>query len=132
MRVKVTATRPAPLSIRELLTRMVRGQGPLEVVQRRQIPYWQERGWVRDGNRYSGSYQTRYGAFRGSIEQHGNHHFDFFIYDPPDALRRHSHWACFQDRRQGWYLAHMAKRPADVCSGIMTIERLITEAFENR
>lgn len=79
MRVKVTATRPAPLSIRELLTRMVRGQGPLEVVQRRQIPYWQERGWVRDGNRYSGSYQTRYGAFRGSIEQHGNHHFDFLF-----------------------------------------------------
>ena len=30
------------------------GARPLISVQRREIPYWQERGWVRDGNRLHG------------------------------------------------------------------------------
>jgi predicted acyl esterase len=94
------------------------------------IPYWQERGWTQTGSRYTGAYQIPYAAFQGWIEQHRSGQIDFFLYLPSDEIRRCSHWACFQHRGNDWYLIHMRKEPKDVGSGIMTIERLITEAYE--
>ena len=35
-----------------------------------------------------------------------------------------------QECGEGWYLVHMGQRPRDISSGILTIERLITEAYE--
>ena len=66
MRVKDLGTRPAPASIRELFSRVVRGHAPAIPVHRRQISYWQERGWTQTGSRYTGAYQTPYAAFQGS------------------------------------------------------------------
>jgi len=129
VRVKDLGNRPAPASLRELIARVVRGHGPAIAVQRRQIPYWQERGWTRNGNTYSGSYQAPYAAFWGQITEHRGGHIDFMLYNPANEIRSCS-WACFQDRGNEWYLIHMAKHPKDVSSGIMTIERLIKEAYE--
>ncbi len=109
---------------------MMRGQGPSTVVERRQIPYWQERGWNRQGNVYNGNYQTAHGAFQGWIEQERSGHICFYLYKPSREIQRHGHWVCFQHRGNDWYLVHMGKEPGDVSSGIMTIERLITEAHE--
>lgn len=130
MRVKQLGTRPAPASIRELFSRVVRGQAPRISIQRRQIPYWQERGWTREGATLSGSYQTPYAAFRGQIIEHRGGHIDFWLYMPSDEIRRCGHWSCFQHRGNDWYLIHMARKAKDASSGIMTIERLITEAYE--
>ena len=130
MRVKDLGTRPARNAIRELVSRVVRGHAPSTIVQRREIPYWRERGWTRDGNRYSGSYQTPYAAFQGSIEEERFGRITFYLYNPSHQIRNHSHWACFAPRGNDWYLVHMARRPKDVSSGILTIERLITEAYE--
>ena len=58
MRIKELGSRPAPATIRDLWSRVVRGRGPVVSVQRRQIPYWEERGWTRKGNTYTGNYQT--------------------------------------------------------------------------
>jgi hypothetical protein len=93
------------------------------------LPYWQERGWTRSGDTYTGEYQTAHGSFRGEIEDRGRGNIRFFLFDPPDALRSSSHWACFQPRGWGRYLVHMARRPADVASGILTIERLLAECL---
>jgi hypothetical protein len=131
MRVTITGTRNITSTARDLLSRVVRPHTPVERVQRRQIPYWQERGWTRQGNQYRGTYQTAYGAFTGWIEQRLGNHIDFFLHNPPPALQRHSHWSCFQDRGDNWYAVHMSRRPADVSSGIITIERLLTEALED-
>lgn len=131
MRIKDLGNRPAPASIRELFSRVVRGRGPAIKVQRRQVPYWQERGWTRNGSTYTGTYQTRYGAFWGEIAEHSASDIEFFLYMPSDEIRRHSHWVCFQHRGNDWYLVHMGRCPKDVSSGILTIERLITEAFES-
>jgi hypothetical protein len=131
VRLKDLGSRPAPASIRSLLSRMVRGHGPTVPVQRRQIPYWQERGWNHSGNAYTGAYQTRYAAFSGEIIEHRGNDIEFFLYAPSDAIRRHSHWACFQHRGNDWYLVHMGRRPKDVSSGILAIERVITEAYES-
>ncbi len=131
MRIKNLGTRPAPASIRELFSRVVRGRSPLEHVERRQVPYWHEKGWNRSGNVYTGNYQTPYQAFRGEIAEHRGGHIDFFLHNPSAEIRHHSHWTCFQHRGNDWYLVHMGKPPKDVSSGIITIERLITEAFES-
>ena len=130
MRVKNLGSRPAPASLLQLFGNVMRGQGPSIAVERRQIPYWQEHGWTRQGNIYTGSYQTRYSAFQGWIEQERSGHINFCIYNPPQVLRSHSHWTCFQHRGNDWYLVHMAKQPKDVSSGIITIEKLIKEAYE--
>jgi hypothetical protein len=130
VRVRNLGTRTAPVSIRDLLSRVVRGQAPTTVVQRRQIPYWQEQGWTRRGNTYNGSYQSPYAAFWGEIAEHRGGHIDFLLYNPSAEIRRHSHWVCFQHRGNDWYMVHMAKQPRDVSSGIITIERLITESYE--
>lgn len=131
MRVKDLGSRPAPASLRDLFSRLVRGRGPSTPVARREIPVWQERGWRRDGaNAYAGSYQTPYGAFAGWIEQDRSGRLHFFLFRPSEEIRRHSHWTCFQHRGSDWYLVHMSRRPKDVSSGIITIEKLITEAHQ--
>jgi len=106
-------------------------RGPAVHIRRRPIPYWQERGWRLVGDVYSGTYQTPYGSFLGRVEDRGFNHFRFYITDPPAALKRSAHWSCFQPRGGKGYKVHMARRPRDASSGIITIERLITEAFES-
>jgi len=129
MRVKELGTRPAPVSFREVFSRWVRGHGPSVVVQRREIPYWQERGWTRHGNEYAGSYQTPHAAFYGRIEESRSGHITFYLHNPSREIQASSHWACFVPRGGGWFMVHMARRPKDVSSGIITIERVITEAY---
>jgi hypothetical protein len=131
MRVKEVGTRPAPATMREILSRVVRGHGPAIEVRRREIPYWEERGWTRRGRTYTGSYQTPYAAFQGRIEEGSwSGSLSFYLLNPSRQIRTCSHWACFAPRGGDWYLVHMARRPKDVSSGILTIERLITEAYE--
>jgi hypothetical protein len=130
MRVKELGTRPAPAAIREIFSRVVRGHAPSIHVHRREIPYWQERGWTRDGNNYTGSYQTPYATFPGWIEESWSGSITCFLYNPSRQIRHHSHWACFAPRDGDWYFVHMARRPKDVSSAILTIERLITEAHQ--
>jgi hypothetical protein len=130
MRVKDLGSRPAPVSLRQLLARVMRGRGPLERVERRELPYWQERGWQREGDAYKGVYQSPYAAFQGWIDQERSGHLSFYLYNPSAEIRRNCHWPCFQHRGNDWYLVHMYRQPKDVGSGIITIERLITESYE--
>ena len=130
MRVINLGTRPASASLLETLKRATRGHAPAIPVERRQTPYWQERAWKLDGNTYTGNYQTPYAAFQGWIEQERSGHINFYVHNPSPEIRGHSHWTCFQHRGNDWYLVHMARQPKDVSSGIITIERLITEAYE--
>jgi len=129
MRVRELGNRPAPATIREIFSRLVRGHGPAIFVRRREIPYWAERGWTRTGNTYTGTYHTPYASFHGRIEEGWSGSLDFFLYHPSREIERCSHWSCFVPRGDGWYLVHMARRPKDASSGIITIERLITEAY---
>lgn len=133
MRVKDLGTRPVSASVRDFLSRLGRQpqqQRQVVVVQRREIPYWQERGWLQDGRIFRGAYQTPYGSFVGYIEQERSGRLNFHLHNPPHQLRDHDHWTCFQHRGSDWYSVHMAKEPRDLSSGIMTIEKLITEAYE--
>jgi len=124
VKVRVVQSRRAPSDVADSVPAS-RVHAPAHTVKRQQLPYW-SRAWVRQGREYSGTYQTPFGAFAGWICEGSE--TEFYIYQPPEAIRHHSHWPCFQPRRDGWYLVHMVRRPGDVSSGIMTIERLLTEA----
>ncbi|MEN6532643.1 MAG: hypothetical protein ABFD89_03215 [Bryobacteraceae bacterium] len=128
MKVRVLGSRPAPAHLREFTLRTVPQRRPCERVQRRQIPYWQESGWTWTGKGYSGRYQTPRGSFPGFVEERLGR-LEFYIHEPPQALKSDSHWVCFQERDKGWYRVHMGKRPADVSTGIMTLERLVSQAL---
>ena len=131
MGLRDLGTRAAPASLRAIISHLTRGHAPAIPVQRRQIPYWQERGWTRQGdNTYAGNYQTAYGAFQGWIEVERSGRINFFLNTPSQQIRSHSHWTCFQQRNDGWYLIHMGREARDISSGILTIERLITEAYQ--
>ena len=130
MRIKDLGTRAAPAGLRDLFAHARRGHAPATAVVRREMPYWQEHGWVQQSNQYTGAYQTRYASFVGWIEVERSGHINFYLHSPSDDIRSHSHWTCFQHRGNDWYLVHMGRQPKDVSSGIMTIERLIKEAYE--
>lgn len=99
------------------------------LIRRAEVPYWQHRGWTRTGNRYRGTYQTAYGSFTGCVEDQAGQ-VQYWIHQPPQELRSSGHWACFQKRSDGWYSIHMRIPPKDIGSGILTVERLIAEAFQ--
>ncbi len=131
MRIKDLGTRAASASLRAIISQVTaRGHAPAITVERRIRPYWEERGWTRQGNTYSGNYQTRYGAFQGWIEQDRSGRIHFYLRAPSDAIRSHGHWTCFQHRNDDWFLIHMGREAKDVSSGIMIIEQLIREAYE--
>ena len=103
---------------------------PPVLIPRAELPYWQEHGWKRDGRQYRGTYQTRFGSYAGVIEDRTFGDIRFLIHHPPTELRDSGHWPCFQNKGDGWYAVHMRIPPADVSSGIIGIERLITSALE--
>jgi hypothetical protein len=131
MRVTILGTRPAPPALRGRGASVRRAPQVPQRVARREIPYCIERGWVRQGNVYHGTFQTAYGGFRGMVEDRGWGDLRFYMFDPPNAVRRSDHWACFAPRGKKGFHVHMGRRPADVSSGILTIERLLTESFES-
>lgn len=132
MRIKLVGTRQASQAVRDFMSRPPAAREAAVPVTRQEQPYSEQAGWVQYGNRLTGAYHTPYGSFCGQIELHAGGDAEFFLYQPSEAIMRHSHWVCFQQRGgNGWYFVHMGRRPKDVSSGILTIERLITEAYEN-
>ena len=100
-------------------------------IRRLPLPYWQEAGWSKNGNIYQGNYQTRYGAYQGWIEERSPRQISFFILEPPQEVLRSSHGACFQPRNDRWFNVHMSTPPKDVSSGIVAVERLVSDCFRN-
>ena len=83
MRVKDLGTRHASASLLQMFQGAMRGHAPTVSIERRQIPYWQERKWNLDGNTYSGTYQTPHGAFQGWIEQERSGRINFYTQENP-------------------------------------------------
>lgn len=107
-----------------------RRSGPRIIVNRVPRPYWEERGWRREGGVYQGLYQTRYGNWHGHITVSPSSRVEVFIHSPPVVLQHHPHWQCFNKRNDGWYFVHPATPVADVSAGIINLEKTINEAYE--
>ena len=132
MKVRILSTKEAPSLLSRVLGQVLGRPARAVTIKRSEVPYWQERGWKQEGKTYRGTYKTAYGSFIGRIEQVRPGNFRLYIFDPPEQLRKHAHWTCFQSKGDKSYRVHMSRMPADVSSGILAIERLLTEAFEGR
>lgn len=94
------------------------------------LPYWQEQGWTRNGSGYQGQYRTPYGRWKGMIVEEYSNSFSFYIFDPPQVIRTHSHWPCFMPRGYGKYFVHFSREPKDISTGIIYIEKIVTTSFK--
>ncbi|MBK9214659.1 MAG: hypothetical protein IPM59_03530 [Chloracidobacterium sp.] len=96
---------------------------------------WDERGWIRtrNGNNeiYEGEYQVGGRRFRGRIEVARRGRIQAFIHNPPRAIRRHRHHACFQQvgLGTGWYLLHWSRSPRNVDEAILYFEQVLDESI---
>jgi hypothetical protein len=102
---------------------------PDNLVRRRARTLWQERGWRKDGQRLVGYYRTRFGACRGEIVERYLGRADFYIFNPPEGLQRHSHAPCFHSQGRGKYQVHFSKEARTPDEGIMAIEQILTQAY---
>lgn len=97
-------------------------------VPRNTRPLYEERGWRRNGSKLSGYFRTRSGSTQGRIEDPDGPKPEYFIIDPPPALLRGPHGACFQQRDKHTFYIHWNRRPSDVNAGILRIEQYLIEA----
>ncbi len=102
-----------------------------KLVRRDTRPYWQQRGWVkRNAYRIDGYFRTRFGSWKGKATISPSKRIELFIHKPPAKLRKHPHWECFMSRAKNWYFVH-THGIKDLSSGIMQVERVLTEAYTN-
>lgn len=97
--------------------------------------YWQDSGWEKRDNYLIGRYKAGRRSFPGSIELSNSvvEPFSFYIYDPPSAILDGPHGACFMhmtrvDGRDR-YFVHFSEDPPDIDSGIIQIQRDLSEAI---
>ncbi len=92
--------------------------------------YWKQAGWERHGNTYTGHYKLGPSrSWTGRIEVGKYGVPELFIQNPLEELRGHAHWACFQERRDGWFFIHTNRPVPDVSAGILQVEQLLKEAL---
>ncbi len=100
------------------------------IVTRNFSAVWQDKGWQRRGNRYTGYYRTPFGAYEGYIDERYLGNMEFYIKDAPDCLKLHSHRACFWPKGKGLLYVHFSRAARTPDEGIMAIERILTEAHQ--
>lgn len=107
---------------KETKTRLViRGGKPL---------YWQKNGWLKRGSYYEGFYKTGFGKWRGSIRENYKNNYTFYILDPPDEVIDGKHGPCFFFLNDELYFIHFKHEPIDISSGIMAVEKVISDSFK--
>jgi hypothetical protein len=121
---ELIVTRPIP---RTTSTRARRQRSPM-LVQRDSRPYWEQRGWTAQGNEFHGYYRTNAGSWRGKAKVSPSGRVELFMQHPPNALKESPHWPCFNWRLGGWYFIHTNAPIADLSSGILEVEKLLTGA----
>jgi len=99
------------------------------VVGPKNRPYLEDRRWIKTANGYEGYYQTKYGAWKGMVNR-DHTSWEFHIFRPPQTLLGSDHEACFKHEGNNWWWIHFREEPKNPSDGILAIERLITETFE--
>jgi hypothetical protein len=100
-------------------------------------PYWERNKWQWNAGKTTleGRFRTLYCAPKGKITRHRDDTFDVYIIDPPEQLKRHSHYSCFNPTpEKGVYRVHFSapQRDLTIDSCIQKVERVLVESFELR
>lgn len=96
------------------------------------LPYHREQGWKKNVGVYQGYFRCRLGAFKGEIKESCNGDFTFYIFNPPSELLAGSHKACFSPIGSGCFHIHFRIKSNNLDSGIMAVERLLTQSLSRR
>jgi hypothetical protein len=125
------AVRPEPRQIAVTRNGQVRPRTSNNAlrVERNRSPLWQTRGWRRVGATLQGAYRTPRGSFMGEVDLANPYHPQFFITNPPKALLKGSHQACFRRRGGGKYYVHFGIESPELDAGIVAIEKLLVQAL---
>ena len=132
--ISVTPSSSVPIHIREItpteedLT-INEPDDSVVLVEHVTESYWEETGWHPEGRRLIGYYRTPFGSFEGYIERWRTGEPKFYIVRPPRELRDCEHWVCFRARGSGHYWVHFGQKPRTPDTGIVEIERILTEAL---
>jgi hypothetical protein len=102
------------------------------IIKRSPKTYLKQQGWRQTslslGSEWQGYYRSPYGSFKGRVGGSASYP-RFYLYKPPEKLRKHPHWACFSSQGNDWYSVHFKRVPKDLDSGVMAVERIISEAM---
>jgi hypothetical protein len=105
----------------------------VRIIRRNPDRYLKQQGWtpalLGKVTQWQGYYRTRYGGFKGRVVASASPP-SFYVYKPPEKLKRHSHWSCFSNQGNGWHSVHFKRVPKDLDSGVMAIERIINESMK--
>jgi len=99
------------------------------VVRHEEKPYWKRRGWKKQGRGLTGYYRTRYGTFKGKIEDYRSNP-KVFIYNPPKQLNNHDHSSCFFSKGGGKYQVHFKQKVDKPSIAIQSVEKILRESFQ--
>ena len=102
-----------------------------KIIRRSTKTYLKQQGWsqtsLSSGSEWQGYYRTRYGSVKGRVTVLSSPRY--YLYKPPEKLRKHPHWACFTSQGNDWYSVHFRRIPKDLDSGVMAIEQIISESM---
>jgi hypothetical protein len=101
--------------------------------------YAQELGWsgqqTSEGTVFKGHYRAPGLRYDGWILRSPDGKLSFYILRPPmDLIRDTDYSNCFHARNDGWWLITFKPydMPADVASGVASIQKVLRQAFGNR
>jgi hypothetical protein len=105
----------------------------IRIIRRNPDRYLKQQGWalalLGKDTQWQGYYRTRYGSFKGRVVASASPP-SFYVYKPPETLKlKHPHSACFNSQGNGWFSVHFKRPPGDPDSGVMAIERILTESI---
>jgi hypothetical protein len=111
----------------------LRNRLAFRTIKRSSKSYLNERGWRKTGSfpsqEYHGWYRCPYGSWKGRVLASTSNPC-FYLYKPPTALKlKHPHNACFSSQGDGWFSVHFRTVPRDIDSGVIAIERILTECM---
>jgi len=101
-------------------------------VPRDPTTYWQDKGWTKSGDTYTGFFSINSQRWPGVIKWHKRGLWDCHISNPPGGLWEHPHAQCFSYIGKGKYSVHFARQPKTVDAAIITVERILNEATGRR
>ena len=122
-----------PLKKFKLLKKLLPSRKPIAVKRTTSaITYMEKMGWQLYTSttlpEWRGYFRTKFGSYKGSII--ASTPPKFYIHNPPKGLKeRHSHRACFAPTECGWYSVHFSIVPKDLDSGVIKLERILSEAY---
>ena len=96
------------------------------------LPYHKVQGWKRNSGVHQGYYRCKLGAFKGEIEERVNGDYKFYIINPPREVLNGSHKPCFTPNGNNRYHIHFGINSNNLDSGIMAVERLLSQSLNGR